>query len=246
MFKKQTPSSTFNHIEHIAFIMDGNRRWAKQRMLPTSFGHREGVKRIKETLYLCENYDIKVMTIFCFSTENWKRDKKEVNYLFSLFDEFFVKNIDELNKKGCRIRFMGNINQIPESTKINIKKAENLTINNKKITLNLCINYGGRDEIVSACKSIANKVKNNLLTINEINEELFEKNMMCGGLPPVDVMVRTSGEQRLSNFVLWELSYAELIFIKEYWPDFKEKQFIEVLQEYTNRNRRYGGTNNGN
>jgi len=179
----------YKPINHIAFIMDGNGRWAKKRFMPRSYGHREGVKRIRETLQLCLDYNIKVMTLFCFSTENWKRDQKEIDYLFSLFDEFFQKDIVELNKKGCKVLVMGTLSRLPQSTQEYIKKAKELTKNNDKII----------------------------------------------------VMVRTSGEQRISNFVLWQMAYAELIFIDDYWPDFKKKQFLNILEEYTKRDRRFGG-----
>ena len=215
----------YKPINHIAFIMDGNGRWAKKRFMPRSYGHREGVKRIRETLQLCLDYNIKVMTLFCFSTENCKRDQKEIDYLFSLFDEFFQKDIVELNKKGCKVLVMGTLSRLPQSTQEYIKKAKELTKNNDKIILNICLNYGGRDDITSACKKIAEKVKNNEISLNDIN----------------DVLVRTSGEQRISNFVLWQMAYAELIFIDDYWPDFKKKQFLNVLEEYTKRDRRFGG-----
>lgn len=236
----------YKHIEHIAFIMDGNGRWAKKRLMPRSYGHHEGVKRIKETLYLCLDYQIKVMTLFCFSTENWKRDKKEIDYLFSLFDEFFQKDIVELNEKGCKVCVMGDVSKLPLTTQYYISEAKRITCNNDKIILNICLNYGGRDDITSACKAIAQKVKLNTLSIDEITEEVFNNHLMSKGLPDVDVMVRTSGEQRISNFVLWQIAYAELIFIKEPWPDFKKQQFLQVLEEYTKRDRRFGGITDGN
>lgn len=249
IFKKKEKSARniqYKSIDHIAFIMDGNGRWAKARMMPRSYGHREGVKRIKETLYLCLEYGIKVMTLFCFSTENWKRDPKEIDYLFGLFDEFFQKDIVELNEKGCCVRVMGEMNRLPDSTQRYVKQAKEMTKDNDKIILNICLNYGGRDEIVSASKRLAYESQLGMLNPKDITEELFESRMMCAGLPPVDVMVRTSGEQRISNFVLWELAYAELIFIKDAWPDFKREQFLTVLEEYTRRDRRFGGVNYGN
>lgn len=236
----------FKHIDHIAFIMDGNGRWASKRMLPRSLGHKEGVKRIKETLYLCEEFNIQVMTLFCFSTENWKRDKEEVDYLFSLFDEFFTSNIEELNNRGCRIRVMGDINKLPLTTQRYIKEALYLTKDNTKLTLNICLNYGGRDEIVRASKQIAREVKFGTLNVDDIDEKVFENYLMSKDLPSIDVMVRTSGEQRISNFTLWQLAYAELIFVKDYWPDFKREQFINVLKEYSSRDRRFGGIDYGN
>ncbi len=245
LFNKKKETITYKPITHIAFIMDGNGRWAKKRMMPRSYGHHEGVKRIKETLYLCLDYNIKVMTLFCFSTENWKRDKKEIDYLFSLFDEFFKTDIVELNQKGCKVQVMGDVSKLPLTTQHYISEAKRITCNNDKIILNICLNYGGRDEITYACKKIAKQVKLGLIDPDKITEQTINDNLMSAGLPDVDVMVRTSGEQRISNFVLWQIAYAELIFIKDPWPDFKKKQFLEVLEEFTKRDRRFGGINYG-
>ena len=239
--KKSSNQINYKPIQHIAFIMDGNGRWAKKRLLPRSLGHKEGVDRIEETVALCKEFGIKAMTLFCFSTENWKRSKEEVDYLFDLFDSFFKNNADRLKKEGCRIRVMGEMSRLPESTQKYAKEAIEKTKDNEIITLNICLNYGGRDEIVKACRRIASEAKSGMINPLDITEEIFENHMMCTGLPPVDVMVRTSGEQRISNFVLWELAYAELIFIDDYWPDFKRPQFIKVLEEFTKRDRRFGG-----
>lgn len=249
LFKKKKQdfeNFRFKPITHIAFIMDGNGRWAKKRLMPRSYGHHEGVKRIKETLYLCLDYNIKVMTLFCFSTENWKREKSEIDYLFSLFDEFFQKDIVELNEKGCKVCVMGDVSKLPLTTQYYISEAKKITCNNDRIILNICLNYGGRDEITYACREIALKVKQGLILPNDIDEEVFGSYLMSKGLPDVDVMVRTSGEQRISNFVLWQIAYAELIFVKEPWPDFKKEQFLEVLKEFSRRDRRFGGIDYGN
>ena len=236
-------NDVFNYkpITHIAFIMDGNGRWAKKRLLPRSLGHREGVKRIKETVRLCLDYGIKYMTLFCFSTENWKRDKDEIDYLFKLFDEFFVKNIKELNEEGCKVLVMGDVTRLPLSTQEKIKQAKEITKDNEKIILNICLNYGGRDEITYACKQSAQKIKQGKVDVNDINEEMINNHLMSQNIPDVDVMVRTSGEQRISNFLLWQIAYAELVFVNEPWPDFKKEQFLKVLAEFTKRDRRFGG-----
>ena len=239
--KKSSSQINYKPINHIAFIMDGNGRWAKKRLLPRSLGHKEGVDRIEDTVSLCKEFGIKAMTLFCFSTENWKRSKEEIDYLFDLFDSFFKNNSDRLKKEGCCIRVMGDMTRLPESTQKYAKEAIEKTKDNDLITLNICLNYGGRDEIVKACRRIASEAKSGMINPLDITEEVFENHMMCAGLPPVDVMVRTSGEQRISNFVLWELAYAELIFIDDYWPDFKRPQFIAVLEEFTRRDRRFGG-----
>lgn len=244
--EEQISTSNYKPIDHIAFIMDGNGRWAQARKMPRSFGHREGVKRIQDTVNLCKEFNIKVMTLFCFSTENWKRDKEEIDQLFKMFDDFFSKELPELHKNNIQIRIMGEMDRLPKSTQQYAQNAINTTKDNDGIILNICLNYGGRDEIVDACKKIASKVKEGLIKIEDITENIFEDHMMSHGLPPVDVMVRTSGEQRISNFVLWELAYAELIFIKEPWPDFKREQFLRVLEEFTKRDRRFGGVKYGN
>ena len=246
MNSKDKNNTNYRPINHIAFIMDGNGRWANKRLLPRSLGHREGVKRIEETVYLCKEFNIKAMTLFCFSTENWKRSKEEIDYLFKLFDDFFSNNIHDLNKNGCKVRVMGDLTRLPLSTQKAAKEAIEKTKNNEEITLNICLNYGGRDEIVRACRRIASEAKSGMIDPASITEDIFESHMMCAGLPEVDVMVRTSGEQRISNFILWELAYSELIFIDEHWPDFKREQFIRVLEEFTKRNRRFGGVKNDN
>lgn len=233
------------NITHIAFIMDGNGRWAKAHGLTRSMGHREGCKRIKEIALLCLEYNIKVMSLFCFSTENWKRPKQEVDTLFKLLEEFFVREIDELNKKGCLIRTLGDITKLPESCQKAISEAKEITKNNTKFILNICLNYGGKDEITRASKKIATAVSKHNLNVDDINENIFESYMESSGLPPIDVMVRTSGEQRISNYMLWELAYAELIFVDEHWPDFKRTSFEKVLKIYASRDRRFGGIKSG-
>ncbi len=243
---KKTPNNNVKELTHIAFIMDGNGRWAKKRGLPRSLGHREGCKRIKETALLCLEHNIKVMSLFCFSTENWKRPKDEINYLFNLLETFFKNDIDELNSKGAKIKTLGDLSPLPESTKKAIQKAKETTKNNTKMVLNICLNYGGKQEIVKACKDIVSSCLNNQLNLENINEDVFNSYMESSDLPPIDCMVRTSGEQRISNYMLWELSYAELIFVDEHWPDFKEDSFLKVLEIYQGRNRRFGGIKNGN
>ncbi len=232
---------TATNINHIAFIMDGNGRWAKSRGLPRTIGHREGCKRIKEVALLCLKYNIRVMSLFCFSTENWKRSKDEIDNLFKLLEQFFHSEIKELNQKGAKIITLGDLSPLPLSTQEVIKKAKEITKNNDKFILNICLNYGGKDEIVRACKKLCLDVKNNTLNPENIDEKLFESYMESKELPPIDCMVRTSGEMRISNYMLWELAYAELIFVNEHWPDFNEESFKNVLKTYALRDRRYGG-----
>ncbi len=236
---------TTTSINHIAFIMDGNGRWAKRRGLPRSLGHKEGCKRIKEIALACQDFGIHVMSLFCFSTENWKRPKQEVDYLFQLLEQFFVEEIDELNQKKVRVHTLGDISKLPKSTIEAINKAKDITKNNSDFILNICLNYGGKDEIVKACKNVVKDVVDGNLNIDDINEEVFQNHMECFDLPPIDCMVRTSGEQRISNYMLWELAYAELIFVDEHWPDFKVDSLKNVLYLFSLRNRRYGGIKSG-
>lgn len=244
--EKQSAEIINTNIKHIAFIMDGNGRWAKKRGLPRSMGHREGCKRIKEIALLCADYNIRVMSLYCFSTENWKRPKDEVDYLFKLLEQFFKSDIDELNARGVKIRTLGDLTPLPEKTKEAIKQAKEVTKNNDKFILNICLNYGGKDEIVRASKDLALAIKNNEIDVKDINEDTFNSFMESSELPPIDCMVRTSGEQRISNYMLWELAYAELVFVPEHWPDFKEESFKNVLKIYASRDRRFGGIKNGN
>ena len=221
--------------------MDGNGRWAKRRGLPRSMGHREGCKRIKETAFICEEFNIKVMSLFCFSTENWKRDQKEIDYLFKLLESFFRDEIDELNEHRAKVMTLGDLTRLPASAQEAIRQAKEITKNNDGLILNICLNYGGQDEIVNAAIELATKVKKGILSIADINKSTFESAMESHALPPIDVLVRTSGEMRISNFMLYEAAYAEFVFIDDHWPDFKRPQFLRVLEEYSKRDRRFGG-----
>lgn len=232
------------NIKHIAFIMDGNGRWAKKRDLPRSLGHREGCKRIKDITLACIDFKLEVMSIFCFSTENWKRSKSEIDYLFNLLKIFFEKEIDELDERGVKVVTLGDLSRLPLETQNVIYKAKERTKNNKNFILNICLNYGGKDEIVRAVKDVAIALENKTLNKDDINEKVFESFMESHELPPVDVMVRTSGEQRISNYMLWEIAYAELVFVDEHWPDFKKENLRRVIEIYNTRDRRFGGVKN--
>lgn len=228
-FKLSTP------INHIAFIMDGNGRWAKKRLLPRHLGHKEGCLRIIEILRACKELGVKAMSLYAFSTENWKRPKDEIDHLFDYLDEFFKREIDNLMKDDVQVRTMGDLTRLPPHTQNTIKEAKERTKNNKTVILNICLNYGGRDEIVRAINKAINE--NN----GEITEEKFATYLDSTGLPEVDLLIRTSGEQRLSNYMLWQMAYAEFIFTPTYWPDFKREHLIECLKEFESRNRRFGG-----
>ena len=233
-------------LDHLAFIMDGNGRWAKKRLLPRSLGHKAGVKKIKEIVDLCFfAYGIKVVSLFCFSTENWNRPQAEISFLFNLLKTFFKDNIDDFIKKETRITISGDLDdpRIPSDVKETMDEAINKTKQFNKHVFNVLFNYGGRREIVYACKQIAKKVQNNEIKIDEITEQTINDNLY-NLLPPVDLLIRTSGEQRLSNCLLWEAAYAEFVFPKQYWPSFSKIDLENCLQDYQNRNRRFGGLKN--
>ncbi len=228
-------------INHIAFIMDGNGRWAKARNLPRHLGHKEACNRIIEVFDYCKEYNIKVMSFYAFSTENWKRPKAEIRHLFTYLELFFKREIKKLINDGVHIMISGDITRLPEKTQKTCKNAMELTKDNNKYYFNICLNYGSRDEIVKACKEVALEVKDGKIKEEDITPELFEKHLYTEGLPNVDLMIRTSGENRLSNFLLWQCAYAEFVFTKVHWPDFKKDVFLDCLEEYNNRNRRFGG-----
>ena len=231
-------------ITHIAFIMDGNGRWAKERGLPRHLGHKEACDRIVEVFDYCMEFGIKVMSFYAFSTENWKRPKGEINHLFKYLEIFFKKEINKLIKDGTKVMISGDISRLPEKTQKTIAKSIELTKDCNVSVFNICLNYGGKEEITRACKLIAQEVKDGKLEISDINEQVFENHLYTGGLPNVDLLIRTSGEVRTSNFLPWQLAYAEMIFTPVKWPDFKYEAFLDCMKEYNHRNRRYGGLKN--
>ena len=228
-------------IQHIAFIMDGNGRWANARGLPRHLGHKEACNRIIEVFDHCKDYGIKVVSFYAFSTENWKRPKAEIKHLFQYLEVFFKKEIDHLIRDGVRIIISGDISKLPVKTQKTTLNAIELTKNNDTFVMNICLNYGGKEEITRAAKNIAHDVKFGKLQLDDINETLFENYLYTKGLPNVDLLVRTSGEQRTSNFLPWQLAYAEFVFTDVHWPDFKRGPFVDCLREYNKRNRRFGG-----
>ncbi len=232
------------NIDHIAFIMDGNGRWAKERNLPRYLGHKEACNRIIEVFDYCKEYNIKVMSFYAFSTENWKRPKSEISHLFQYLEIFFKKEISKLIKDGVKIIISGDMSRLPIKTQKTCLNAIEKTKENDKYVMNICLNYGGRDEIVRASQNIAKDILNGSLSVDDIDQSLFENYLYTKSLPNVDLMIRTSGEERLSNFLLWQNAYAEFVFTKTKWPDFKKDAFLDCLEEYNNRNRRYGGLKN--
>lgn len=230
MFKKITKIPT-----HVAFIMDGNRRWAKRHGLPKHLGHRKGAESLKKLIKTLLDYQgIKYASFFLFSTENWKREKSEIDYIFSLAHEFLLENEKSCVEKGIKIVCLGDLNALPQDLKDLLEKIVDETKMNDKIVINLAINYGGRAEIVRALKKIVNNGE-------EISIENINKNLYSYPAPDVDLLVRTSGEMRLSNFMLFQLAYSELYFTKKCWPEFDEKELKKALVVYSKRNRRFGG-----
>jgi len=222
---------------HLGIIIDGNRRWARERGLPTLQGHLRGFEKLKEVGKWCKEKGVKVLTVFAFSTENWNRSKGEVSYLMRLLKKAFSKKeIDRLNQDGIKVQVIGQRERLAEPLQKAIKEAEELTKNNQEGTLNLAISYGGKAEI---CQAIKNILKNDDPP-NEISEDFVSKNLWTADLPDLDLIIRTGGEQRISNFMLWKGAYAELYFSKKYWPDFTEKDLDLALKEYAHRQRRFG------
>lgn len=228
-------------INHIAFIMDGNGRWAKERGLPRHLGHKEGCDRFIDVFSYCKEFGIKVMSFYAFSTENWSRPKAEINHLFKYLEIFFKKELPTLMRDGVKVIISGELSRLPEKTKKTCLNAIDKTKDNQNYVFNICLNYGGRDEIVRAAKLMHEDLVNGVIKENEISNELFEGYLYTKGLPNVDLLVRTSGEERTSNFLPWQLAYAEFVFTKVKWPDFKRDAFLDCLEIYNSRNRRFGG-----
>lgn len=229
---------------HVAIIMDGNGRWAQSRGLDRSEGHKEGVEAIRRVTLSANELGIKVLTLYAFSTENWKRPVKEIQYLMSLPGKFFKRFVPELNENNVKVTVTGFEKQVPDLTKRAIYKAVEDTKENTGLILNFAFNYGGRAEIVEAVKEIAQKVADNKLEPNAIDEEMLSAHMLTaqlGEYQDVDFLIRSSGEERLSNFLLWQNAYSEFYFTSEYWPDYNEELFKRAILEYQNRNRRFGG-----
>lgn len=231
-------------IKHIAFILDGNGRWAKARRRPRNYGHARGFTSLFDVAIAVNNRNIEVMTVYAFSTENWNRPKQEVDYLFKTLEDRLQKTMKKVMRHEIKITTMGDLTKLPLSTQAAISEAVTNSADNKRLILNICINYGGKDEIVRAIKKLSADVKNERLAISEINEQVFDNYLDSRGLPPVDLMVRTSGEMRLSNFLLWQNAYAEFIFTPVLWPDYNEKTLDEDLKIYAKRKRRFGGLDN--
>ena len=226
---------------HVAIIMDGNGRWAKKHKLNVAMGHRQGVETLGEVIRHTDDLGIEALTIYAFSTENWNRSKEEVGALMQLILDFFKSEIDELIEKNVRILILGEKDVFPEKQREVLIEAENRSAANTGLTLNICLNYGGRAELTRAAKSIAQDVKAGVLSLDDVDEQLISKRLYTANQPDVDLMIRTSGEMRLSNFLLWQCAYAEFLFPKVLWPDFSVQDYDEALLAYGGRERRFGG-----
>jgi undecaprenyl diphosphate synthase len=226
---------------HIAIIMDGNGRWAKNRNLPRIAGHHEGMKVVKKIVRESNRLGVKVLTLYAFSTENWKRPKDEVDFLMKLPGQFLTSYLKELMEKNVQVRVMGDESRLPEHTRKAVNTAIEQTSDNNGLILNFALNYGSRHELTLAMRTLAADVKSGRLLPEEIDEEAISNQLLSKAYPDPDLLIRTSGELRLSNFMLWQLAYTELVFSDVYWPDFSEADLQNAIKQYSQRSRRYGG-----
>jgi undecaprenyl diphosphate synthase len=230
-----------NVPEHIAVIMDGNGRWAKKRFMPRGFGHKAGADALEQALEDADELGIKYLTVYAFSTENWKRSVEEVTGLMNLFRRFLESAIPKSNKNNVRVRVLGERSKLAPDMIKAIENLEESTKNNTGLQFNVALNYGGRDEIARAMKKIAEEVKDGKLSPEDITEEVISSHLDTWEIPDPDLLIRTSGEERISNFLPWQLAYSEFYFTDTLWPDFNRNSFIEAIRHYTKRDRRYGG-----
>ena len=228
--------------KHIAIIMDGNGRWAKRKGQPRVFGHRRGVETVREVIRCCSKYGVPYLTLFAFSSENWQRPEKEVNLLMELFISTLENEIHRMHKEGVRLNVIGDVSKFRPRLQRAITKAEELTKDNDALVLNIAANYGGRWDIINAARQLAEKVKAGELEVDDISEITFSSALYTNGIPEPDLFIRTGGEFRISNFLLWQLAYTELYFTEVYWPDFDESEFKKALDAFAGRQRRYGLT----
>jgi undecaprenyl diphosphate synthase len=225
---------------HVAVIMDGNGRWAKSRSLPRIMGHKAGADTLKNLLRCCQDWGIEALTVYAFSTENWKRPREEVNFLMALIRRFLRQELKEMVQKNVHIEFMGVLPELPLSLQAEISRSTEATRHNTGIRFSIATNYGGRQEILQACQAIAQKVQEGLLKPEEISEQVFESHLYTAGVADPDLLIRTSGEMRLSNFLLWQMAYGEIYITDTLWPDFDRSEFHRALSTYQQRERRFG------
>ncbi|MEH2284704.1 MAG: isoprenyl transferase [Nostoc sp.] len=226
--------------QHVAVIMDGNGRWAKRQGLPRIMGHKRGVDALKDLLRCCQDWGIQSLTAYAFSTENWKRPQEEVDFLMTLFQRVLRQELREMVEENVQIKFVGNLQDLPRSLQQEISRSMEETKDNRGIRFSVATNYGGRQEILQACQAIAKLVQQGLLQPNEIDQQVFESHLYTAGITDPDLLIRTSGEMRLSNFLLWQMAYGEIYITDALWPDFDRAEFHRALCAYQQRERRFG------
>lgn len=231
-----------NLPKHVAIIMDGNGRWAKQKGFIRVIGHENGSKSVRTTIEACAKIGIENLTLYAFSTENWNRPKREVDTLMKLLIKSLKSELSTLQENNIKLVCIGNLNMLPASTQKGLQNAIEITKNNTRMTLTLALSYSSREEIINVVKEISDKVKNNIISISAVDESIINQHLYTRNLPDVDLLIRTSGEHRISNFLLWQIAYAELYFTDVLWPDFTEEHLIQALASYQKRERRFGKT----
>ncbi|MFN4942754.1 MAG: isoprenyl transferase [Akkermansiaceae bacterium] len=233
-------SSDHHQVSHIAIIMDGNGRWAKERGLPRAEGHRAGAESIREVTEACIELGVKYLTLYAFSSENWNRPQNEVDGLMKLLDRFLDEKASELDKQNIRLQAIGDLDRLPAATRKRLDRIQEQTKNHQTMTLVLALSYGAREEITAAVRSIAKAVVAGEISLEEIDPELFSNHLYTKNIPDPDLLIRTSGEMRISNFLLWQISYSEIVIVKKMWPDFRQGDLFAAVEEYNKRHRRFG------
>ncbi len=228
------------NLNHIAIIMDGNRRWAKEKFLPSAAGHKKGVEALRTVLKACADFGIKYLTVYAFSTENWKRTKEEVSFLMQLLSKTIEAEVPEFNKNDIKLKFIGERASLNDDIKKVLEYGEKETNNNKTLTLQIAFNYGAKQEITNAVQNIAKDVQAGKINVDDIKEDTVQKYLYTKNVPDPDLLIRTGGEKRISNYLLWQCAYSEIYVTEEYWPDFNEKSLAKAIVEFNSRNRRFG------
>lgn len=228
------------NLQHIAIIMDGNRRWAKNNNLPSAVGHKKGVDSLKTALKSCHKFGVKYLTVYAFSTENWNRKQEEVDFLMELLAHTIKNELKELDENQVVIKFIGDLTKLNSKLQKILKDAVEKTKNNTGVNLQIAFNYGSRDEIVNAVKSISQKVLNNEIDVEDISEKIVSTELYTSSIPDPDLLIRTGGEMRISNYLLWQIAYAEIFVTNQFWPEFDEKSMSDAILEFNHRQRRYG------
>lgn len=227
-------------LQHIAIIMDGNRRWAKEKNLPSAFGHKKGVDALKTTMRACDDFGIKYLTVYAFSTENWNRKQEEVDFLMNLLGETIKNELNEMHSNGVVINFIGDLTKLSPKLQEILAHAVDTTKNNTGVHLQIAFNYGSRDELVHAAKNICKQVQDGKIKLDDINEETISNSLYTKNIPDPDLLIRTGGEMRVSNYMLWQIAYSEFLVTEKYWPEFDKTALAKAVEEFNRRQRRYG------